>query len=123
HALAHLLDRAAEPARARLDRAHTLGLAAERRDVFGDPFELRHQAIGLGVDVGDLAARLLQLLEATFHRREAAAEIDNALADRVEPLILELEPLHGALHVVAPRREPGAQFTVRLPHGGVVGRA
>src|SRR5439155_26614487 len=105
--------RAVQPARAGFRRAHSFGLSAKQREALGDALELRRQAVRLGADVGDAAARLLKRLKAPFHGGKRAAEIDDPLPDRVEPLVLELEALYGPLHVVAQRAEAGAQLVVR----------
>ena len=112
--LRHLFDGGAQPARARLHRPHALGLRAKQRDVLGDAFELRGQAVGLGIDVGNAATRFLEQLEATFHRGQSAAHIDDALPHRIEPLVLELEPLDRALYLIAQPIQARAELVISL---------
>ena len=125
HSLRHVLDRLAEPAGARFDGAHALGLCLELGDAFGDRRQLCRCAVRLGAHVGDGAARLLERPEARLHIGQTATQIDDALADGVEALILELEPLDRPLHFVTQRGQAAAELLVGplpllVPRGDLV---
>ena len=126
HPVRHVLHRLAEPAGVRFDRAHALGLRLELGDGLADGCELRGRAIRTRPYVGDRAARLVERPIARLHVRQPAAQVDDALADGIESLILQLEPLHRALHLVAQRGEAAAELLIRpfrlvVPRGDQLG--
>ncbi len=97
-----------------MHRLHAPRLGLELPDVLADGGELGGQAVGLGVDVRDAPARFLECMKARLHVGERPAEVEDPLAHGVQPLVLQLEPLDRALHVVAQRGQAAPQFLVGL---------
>src|SRR3989475_3429825 len=111
---AHLLACLGEPLGVPLHGAEVLGLGFEVCHGLGQSPELLRESVGLGPDVPDGAARFVQRATAGLHVRERTAQIQDALPDGVEPLVLELEALDRPLDLIAQPVQTSAQLLIRL---------
>src|SRR5207247_6870430 len=76
--------------------------------------EMLRESVGLAPDVPHSAARFVQRATAGLHVRERTAQIQDALADGVEPLVLELEALDGPLDLIAQPVQSSVELLIRL---------
>src|SRR5947199_9022502 len=113
-ALGHLLDRLREPLGIGAHGTDALALGFELRDGIGDAREARLEPTRLRPDVPDGAGRFVQRAAARFYVRERSAQLPDALPDRVEPLVLDLETLDRSLDPVPQRVQPSLESLIGL---------
>ena len=117
HLGADAADRAAGLVQVPPDGAELCHLLVDLPNLLGEALQVRRQGLGLGPELAHGQARLGEPLEAVLAIRQGAAQVGHALAHRFEAAALEVETLHGPLHLVGERGEVlsgGARLLVGL---------